>query len=152
MSLVAVPVFFYGRRFMRPGYALLAAALALASPLTLYSGLIMTEVLIYPLGAFALLAIARAVETAALRDQAIAFVAIVLALLTRVQSIVLIAVFAAAIVVDWLLARDRRSLRVFWPVWCVLWRGASRSPRLPGSSVRTRERFAGAIRFAPRRR
>ena len=63
MSLVAVPVFFYGRRFMRPGYALLAAALALASPLTLYSGLIMTEVLIYPIGAFALLAIARAIET-----------------------------------------------------------------------------------------
>ena len=70
MSLVAVPVFFYGRRLMRPGYALLAAALALASPLTLYSGLIMTEVLIYPIGAFALLAIARAVETATLRHQA----------------------------------------------------------------------------------
>ena len=55
MSMVAAPVFFYGRRFMRPGYALLAAALALASPLCLYSGLVMTEVLMYPLGALALL-------------------------------------------------------------------------------------------------
>jgi hypothetical protein len=132
MSLVAVPVFFYGRRFMRPGYALLAAALALASPLTLYSGLLMTEVLIYPIGAFALLAIARAIETAALRHQAIAFVAIVLALLTRVQSVVLIAVFAAAIVVDWLLARDRRPLRVFWPVWSVLVAGGIAVAATPG--------------------
>ena len=132
MSLVAVPVFFYGRRFMRPGYALLAAALALASPLTLYSGLIMTEVLIYPIGAFALLAIARAIETAAVRDQAIAFVAIVAALLTRVQSVVLIGIFAAAIVVDWLLARDRRRLRAFWPVWSVLAAGLVVVAATPG--------------------
>ena len=30
MSLTAIPVYFYGRRLMRPGYALLAAALTLA--------------------------------------------------------------------------------------------------------------------------
>ncbi len=120
MSLVAVPVYLYGRRFMRPEYALVGAALALATPLTLYSGFLMTEVLIYPLGAFALLAIARAVETAALRDQAIAFGAIALAVLTRVQSIVLVAVFTAAIVVERLFRRERRSLRAFWPVWAVL--------------------------------
>ena len=45
------------------GYALLAAALALASPLILYSGIVMTEALIYPVGALALLAMVRAVET-----------------------------------------------------------------------------------------
>src|SRR5882757_9415349 len=58
MSLTAVPIFYYGRRYMRPGYALVAGALALASPLVLYSGFVMTEVLIYPLGVLALLAAA----------------------------------------------------------------------------------------------
>jgi hypothetical protein len=120
MSLVAVPVFFYGRRFMRPGYALIAAVLALASPLTLYSGFVMTEVLMYPLGAFAMLAMARAVETATLRHQAIALALIAAAVLTRVQAVVLVAIFAAAIVVDSLLARDTRRLRAFWPVWGLL--------------------------------
>ena len=132
MSLVAVPISLYGRRFMRPGYALVAGALALASPLTLYSGFLMTEVLIYPLGAFALLAIARAVETATLRDQAIAFGAIALTILTRVQSVVLVAVFAAAIVVNWLLSRERRTLRPFWPVWSVLAAAGAAVAAAPG--------------------
>ncbi len=120
MSLVAVPVFFYGRRWMKPRYALIAAALALASPLTLYSGLLMTEVLIYPIGAVALFAITRAVETASIRHQVVAFVAIAAAFLTRAQSVVLVAIFAAAILVDGLIARDRARLRSFWPVWSVL--------------------------------
>jgi hypothetical protein len=120
MSLAAIPVYLYGRRLMRPWYALLAAALTLASPLLLYSGLVMTEVLIYPLGTLALLAVARAVETAALRDQAIAFVLIGIAVLTRVQAIVLVLVLAVAVVADALLIRDRARLRAFWPVWLVL--------------------------------
>ena len=72
MSLAAVPVFYYGRRLMPPGHALLAAALTVASPLLLYSGLVMTEVLFYPVSALALLAVARAVETATRRHQLIA--------------------------------------------------------------------------------
>jgi len=120
MSLTAVPLYFYGRRLMRPGYALLAGALALASPLVLYSGLIMTEVLVYPLGTLALLAIAHAVETARLRDQALALLLITATVLTRVQAVVLVAVLAASVIVDSLLVRDRRRLRSFWPVWAVL--------------------------------
>ena len=120
MSLTAVPLYFYGRRLMRPGYALLAGALALASPLLLYSGLIMTEVLIYPLGAVALVMIARAVETADWRDQVLAFLLIVAAVLTRVQSIVLVAILAAAVIVDSICVRDRGRLRAFGPVWAVV--------------------------------
>ena len=120
MSLVAVPVFFYGRRVMRPWYALVAAVLTVASPLLLYSGLVMTEVLIYPLGAFALLAGARAVETGTLRHQALALALLAATVLTRVQSVVLIAVFAGAIVLDAALARDLRRVRRFWPVWALL--------------------------------
>ena len=120
MSLTAVPLYFYGRRLMRPGYALLAGALALASPLVLYSGLIMTEVLVYPLGTLALLAIAHAVETTRLRDQALALLLVTATVLTRVQAVVLVAVLAASVIVDSLLVRDRRRLRSFWPVWAVL--------------------------------
>ena len=47
-------------------YALLAGALTVSSPLLLYTGLVMTEVLYYPLAALALLACARAVETASM--------------------------------------------------------------------------------------
>jgi len=72
MSLAAVPVFFYGRRLMSPSYALVAAALTLASPLLLYSGFVMTEVLFYPLAALTLLASARAVETASVKHQVVA--------------------------------------------------------------------------------
>jgi len=120
MSLTAIPVYLYGRRLMRPGYALLAATLTIASPLLLYSGLVMSEVLIYPLGALALLAIARAVETASLRDQTVAFLLIGVAVLTRVQAIVLVLVLALAVIADSLLTRDRTRLRSFWPVWLVL--------------------------------
>ena len=120
VSLAAVPVFAYGRRLMPPAYALVAATLTVASPLLLYSGLVMTEVLFYPLAALTLLAVARAVETAAPRDQAIALVLIVAAVLTRTQAVVLVGVFALAIVVDTALARDRRRLRLFWPVWLLL--------------------------------
>ena len=45
MSLTAIPVFIYCAPADAPtGYALVAAALTLASPLLLYSGLVMTEV------------------------------------------------------------------------------------------------------------
>jgi hypothetical protein len=132
MSLVAVPVFFYGRRWMEPRYALVAATLALASPLMLYSGLLMTEVLMYPIGALALFATVRAVETATVRHQVIAFIAIAAALLTRAQAVVIVAIFAAAIVVDALVAHDRRRLRSFWPVWSVLAAAAATVAFAPG--------------------
>jgi len=119
-SLAAVPVFFYGRRLMPNGYALIAAALTVASPLLLYSGLVMTEVLAYPVAAVATLAITRAVATARRRDQALALIAIAAAVATRVQSVVLLAAFAAAILVDGIFARAQRKPLRFWPVWALL--------------------------------
>jgi hypothetical protein len=120
VSLAAVPVFAYGRRLMPPRYALVAATLTLASPLLLYSGLVMTEVLFYPVAALTLLAIARALATAAPRDQAVALLLVLTAVLTRTQAVVFIAVFAVAIAVDAALARERTRLRKFWPVWLLL--------------------------------
>jgi hypothetical protein len=120
VSLAAVPVFAYGRRLMPAPYALVAATLTVASPLLLYSGLVMTEVLFYPLAALTLLAIARAVSTGAPRDQAVALLLVLAAILTRTQAVVFVAVFAVAIAVDAVIARDRARLRTFWPVGLVL--------------------------------
>ena len=120
VSLAAVPVYLYGRRIMRREYALLAAALTVASPLLLYSGLVMTEVLFYPLAALALLAVANAVATATLGDQWVALALVGVALLVRVQAVVFVLVFALAVLVDTLLRRERSRLRSFMPLWLVL--------------------------------
>ena len=132
MSLAAWPVYAYTRRLVPEGYALLAAALTLACPLVLLSGFVMTEVLYYPIAAAALLATARAVTTATLRDQVIALVLIGVAVATRVQGIVLLAVFIVALLVDAALARSRPDIRRFWPVWSLAVAGGLVAAVLPG--------------------
>ena len=132
MSLAAVPVFVYARRLMPPAYALLASTLTVCSPLLLYSGLVMTEVLFYPVSALALLAVARAVETATRRDQVVALLLIGVAVATRVQAVVFLAVFAAAVLLDRLLARGPSRLRAFWLVWLVLAAAAVAAVVSPG--------------------
>ena len=133
ISLSAWPVYAYTRRLVPDGYALLAAALTLACPLVLFSGFVMTEVLYYPLAAAALLASARAVTTATLRDQAIALVLIAAAVATRVQGVVLLAVLLVALVVDAALARRWPDVRRFWPVWSLAVAGALIAVLLPGA-------------------
>ena len=132
VSLAALPVFFYGRRVMPGRFALAAAALTLASPLLLYSGLVMTEVVFYPVAALTLLAIARAVTSATRRDQAVALALIAVALLTRTQAVAFVAVFALAILVDAGLSRDASRLRAFTPVWVVLGIGLVAGLARPG--------------------
>jgi hypothetical protein len=132
VSLAAVPVLAYGRRVMAPSYAFVAAALTMASPLLLYAGMVMTEVVFYPLAALALLAVARAVATAATRDQLLALAAIALAVATRVQAVSFVAIFAAAAGVDALIAHDLRRLRRFWPVWSLLGLTAVAAAIAPG--------------------
>jgi hypothetical protein len=114
VSLAAVPVFGFCRRPAGTRYALIAAALTLASPLLLYSGLVMTEVLYYPLAALTLLMIARAIETSSRRDQAIAVALIAAAVLTRTQAVGLAVVAVLAALLDALLARDGGRLRRLW--------------------------------------
>jgi hypothetical protein len=142
VSLAAVPVFAYGRRLMPRRYALLAAALTLCSPLLLYSGLLMTEVLFYPLAAWALLATAHAVTTARLRDQAAAIVLIAAAVLTRTQGVVLLPAFGGAVLLDALFARSRARLRAFWPVWTLIVAAAVVVVAAPG----TFGSYAGTLR------
>ena len=133
VSLACIPVYVYGRRIMPSSWALLAAALTLASPLLLYSGFVMTEVLFYPLAALTLLAIARAVETATVRDQLVALVLVGACVLTRAQAVVFVVVLAGGALVDALLARDRTRLRAFWPAWLALLAGALVAVAAPGA-------------------
>jgi hypothetical protein len=132
VSLAAVPVFLYGRRLMRPGWALAAAALAAASPLLLYSGLLMTETLSYPLLAWALLQTARAVATRRHRDQLLALVLIAAGVLTRTQAIALVPVFALAVLLDLALGGDRRRLQRFAPIAAICVAGAAALVARPG--------------------
>ncbi|HEY8644773.1 MAG TPA: hypothetical protein VIL77_02725 [Gaiellaceae bacterium] len=120
VSLAAVPVFLYAQQVMPRLHALLAAALTVCSPLLLYSGLVMTEVLFYPLAAVALLAVAHAVATATIRRQAVALILIFLAIATRAQAVVFLAIFVTAILLDAALTRDRARIRAFWPTWSVV--------------------------------
>ena len=120
VSLAAVPVFVLGRRLMADRYALVASALTVAVPVLLYSGLIMTEVLFYPVAAGALLVIAYAVSSGTVRSQICAFVAILVAAATRPQAVVFVPVLAAAVTLDALCARDGSRLRSFWPTWLLV--------------------------------
>ena len=120
VSLAAVPVFILGRRLMADRYALVASLLTVAVPVLLYSGLVMTEVLFYPIAACALLAIAYSVSSGTARSQLGAFAAILLAAATRPQAVVFVPVLAAAVLLDAFCARDGSRLRSFWPTWLLV--------------------------------
>ncbi len=115
MSLAAVPVYLWGRSFLGRSSALVAAALTVAIPGLVYSGLIMTEVAFYPAFLLAAWAIARALARGTVGSQLLALAAIALASLTRLQAAVLIPAFFTALAVDLVLGRDWRRIRRFWP-------------------------------------
>ncbi len=114
MSLVAVPVYFWGRRLAGPGLALVAAVLTLAMPPLLYTGMVMTENAFLPAFVAAMFALATALERPTLARQAIVLGAVALACAIRLQGVVLVAVVATAIVAKVLLdvrAADAPSRR-----------------------------------------
>ncbi len=153
VSAAVFPVFAYCRRLMPSGWALVAAALTAAPPLLLYSGFVMTEVLFYPLAALTLLAIARAVETARYRDQAVALLLVVVAVLTRSQAVVFAFVLPAAAGVEAVMSRDVRRLRSFWPTSILLAAGVAAVAAVPGLvgaygvALRGGYPFAAALRL-----
>ena len=132
VSLVMVPVFVYARRLMSDSWAMVAAVLAAASPLLLYSGFVMTEVLFYPLAAVTLFATARAVETGSYRDQVVSILLIVAAVFTRSQAVVFAVVLPGAACLEVVMSRDIRRLRAFWPSAIVLGAGIAAVAAVPG--------------------
>jgi hypothetical protein len=144
MSLAAVPVYLWGRSLLSPRLALLPAALTLLLPGLVYSGLVMSEVLFYPIFVVAAWAMARALERPTVCRQTLLVVAIVLAVLTRLQAFVLLPGLVTAVGLDALLARSTRPLRAVVPSFAALgllaaaWIGGrlgSSDPVLGGYSV-----------------
>ena len=120
MSLAAVPVYLWGRSLVSRGWALAAAALAVAVPGLTYAGLMMSEVLFYPLLVLAAWALAEAIARPTRLAQGLLVVAVLAVCATRVQAIVLLPVALTAAVVDAWLARSWANLRRLWPAAAVL--------------------------------
>jgi hypothetical protein len=97
MTASAVPLYLLGRRLMTPGWALLAPVLTLLLPVTLLSGLLMTESAFLPAFLLAVYAIAMVLERATLTRQALALAAIALATAVRFQGLVLVPIFVTAL-------------------------------------------------------
>jgi hypothetical protein len=144
MSLTAVPVYLWGRSLVSRRSALVAAALAVAAPGLTYAGLVMTEVLFYPLLVLAAWAAAEAIARPTLRTQALLVLAVAAASATRLQAIVLLPAFATAAALDGAIIRSWSGLRRLWPAaaglagllvaWLV-WRLASGGGALGGYEV-----------------
>lgn len=116
VSTVAVPVYLWGRRLARPGYALAAAALSLAAPSLGYSALVMSEALFLPVALLALWALAWALEQPTAGRQLALGTAIAAAAATRLQALVLVPVVVTAVLAKAALDRDRTVFRRFAPM------------------------------------
>jgi hypothetical protein len=107
MSLTAIPVYLWGRSLVSRGWALTAAALTLAVPGLVYSANLMTEVAFYPVFVLAAWAIAKALERPTLANQLLAAGAVVVAVATRLQALVLVPAVITAVGLKLLLDRER---------------------------------------------
>jgi hypothetical protein len=115
VSLTAVPVYLWGRSFLLARWAFVAAVLALAIPDLAYSGLILTDVALYPVLVLAAWAMASTLVRPTLARQGLLLAAIVLASATRLQAVVLAPAFVTAVGVKALLDREVRWAARLWP-------------------------------------
>ena len=120
MSLTAVPVFLWCRRLAGDRWALVAAALTLAVPGLLFSGMLLSEVVFYPVAVLAAWAMASALERPTLLRQALFVGAVVLAVATRLQALVIPLAFVTAAGLQALFERDLRAVRRLWPAAAAL--------------------------------
>jgi hypothetical protein len=144
MSLAAVPVYLWARTLVPRRSALTAAALTVATPVLAYSGLVMTEVLFYPLLVTAAWAGAAAIARPTRATHMLLLAAFVAVCATRIQAIVLVPALVTAALLDAWLARSWGRLRHQLPAavglavllagWAV-WRLATGTGALGGYDV-----------------
>ena len=115
MSLAAVPVYLWARSLVPARWALVAATLTLLLPALAYSGLIMSEVLFYPILTCAAWSMAAAVESPTWTRQLGFCAVLVVAVLTRPQAVLLVPAYVGAVAIDSLIGRRRPRARVFMP-------------------------------------
>jgi hypothetical protein len=116
MSLAAVPVYLWTRTLVSRWGALAAAALTVATPVLAYSGLVMTEVLFYPLLVTAAWAGAEAIARPTRRNQILLLLAFVAVFATRIQAIILVPALVTAALLDVFIAHSWGRLRRHLPV------------------------------------
>jgi hypothetical protein len=116
MSLAAVAVYLWGRRFLSPRGAAAGAVLTLCLPVFMLTGTLMTENAFLPASLLGLFAIALAMERPTLERQAYVFAAVALAVLTRVQGLLLVPVLVTAVLALAALERRPRRALAFWPL------------------------------------
>src|SRR4029453_15164271 len=104
------------RTFVSRRSAFVAAALTLATPVLAYSGLLMTEVLFYPLLVTAAWAGAEAIARPTRRNQVLLLIAFVAVCATRIQAIVLVPALVTAAVLDAWIAHSWGRLRGHFPL------------------------------------
>jgi hypothetical protein len=100
MTAALFPTYLLARRVTGFGYAAVAGVVAVLIPSMVWSGMLMTESLAYPLAALALLAGVDALRRPGPRTAILAFIAIAAAASTRSQLLVLAPVFVGGIAVD----------------------------------------------------
>lgn len=120
MSLTAVPVYLWGCSLVSRRWALVAAALTLAVPGLALSGLLMTEVLFYPLLVLVAWAMAHALVRPTPRAQSLVVAASIAAAATRLQAIILLPAFVGALMLYAALSRSTRIVRPLWPTFAAL--------------------------------
>ena len=158
MSLAAVPTYLWARSLVSRKWALAAAALAVAVPGLTYSGLVMTEVLFYPLLVLAAWAAAESIARPSLLNQGLLVAAVLAAAATRLQAIVLLPVFLTAVGLEAAMTRSWSAVRRLWPaaagltalvVAWIAWRAASGGGTLGGYAVVTTTSYSvgGALKY-----
>jgi len=97
MSAAVFPAYWLARRIVRPSFALLTAAAAVATPAMVYHAFLMSEALAYPVFLLTVAVLAKALAEPS-RRMAIAVPAVCLiAIATRVQFLILPLVYVAAV-------------------------------------------------------
>jgi hypothetical protein len=119
-ALTAVPVYLLARRLVSAWWAVLSAALAIAIPSSISVATVMTESLSYLTTAWALFAIAVALERPTVLRQLGVLAAVAAAFLTRSQFGILYVSWVLALLLVWLVQpwtrpRTRAELLRFWP-------------------------------------
>lgn len=111
IATAAIPVYLLARRVgVGTILAVAAGGLAVAVPWIVLSSFLLTEVVAYPASCWALLALVHAVERKTWVWDAVALLAIAVAVLARTQFVVLLGVLAAAVAAEALLTGEARGL------------------------------------------
>lgn len=97
MSLAAVPAYLWARTVVSARAAVCVAALTLALPAFSYSGLLMTETVFYPVLVLVCWTAALVIVAPTRRNQLLLVGLVAVAVLTRLQAIVLVVVFPTAV-------------------------------------------------------